>query len=59
MRSVNVKDIIVKVEEQAEETEKEDVFHLDDDITKDYLKGKDEGLVLEDRYERRRRKKKK
>ncbi len=50
-----MKNMRVKVE-QVEEKEKEDVFHLDDDITKDYLKGKDEGLVLEDRYERRRRK---
>jgi len=31
---------------------KEDVFHLDDDATKDYLKGKDRGLLLADRYER-------
>jgi hypothetical protein len=33
------------------------VFHLDDDVTKDYLKGKDRGLMLEDRYEREEEKK--
>jgi hypothetical protein len=33
------------------------VFHLDDGVTKDYLKGKDEGLMLKDRYESRREKK--
>jgi len=32
------------------------VFHLDDDVTKDYMKGKDRGLLLEDRYERRKKK---
>jgi hypothetical protein len=31
---------------------REDMFHLDDDVTEDYLKGKDGGLVLEDRYKR-------
>lgn len=47
MRWVNVKDIIVKVE-QVEEKKKDekDVFHLDDDMTKDYLKEKDRGLML-------------
>ncbi len=44
--------------EQVEKNrqEKEDVFHLDDDVTKDYLKGKDRGLMLEDRYEREEKK---
>jgi hypothetical protein len=42
----------------VEEAEKEDdAFHLDDDVTKDYSKGKDWRLMLEDRYERRRKKK--
>ncbi len=58
MRKVNVNDIRVKVE-QVEETEKEeDVFHLDDEMTKDYLKGKDGGLMLEDRYKRKKEEKK-
>ncbi len=29
--------------------EKKDVFHLDDGVTKDYLKGKDLELMLKDR----------
>lgn len=49
---MNAKNIIVKVEQVKKPEKKEDVFHLDDDVTKDYLKGKDRGLMLEDRYER-------
>ena len=32
------------------------MFHLDDDVTEDYLKEKDGGLVLEDRYKREKKK---
>ncbi len=51
-----MKNMRVKVE-QVEEKEKEDVFHLDDDVTKDYFKGKNGGLMLEDRYKSKKKKK--
>jgi hypothetical protein len=34
------------------------LFHLDDGATEDYLKGKDGGLMLEDRYKREKKNKK-
>ncbi len=41
MRRMNVTNITVKVEQVEEAEKEEDAFHLDDDVTKDYSKGKD------------------
>lgn len=56
MRRMNGREHVSKCRtsrKRERERRGEDVFHLDGDVTKDYLKGKDGGLLLEDRYGRR------
>lgn len=58
MRGMNRKNTIVKVDhtEKKKSDEDEDAFHLDDDVTKDYLKGKIQSQCLRIDMKRKQRK---